>query len=91
LQEHFFLEAPAIEDLVEILKLRLSRIPLADSVSVEAITKSLFARNATGADVEGLCREVCLTALRRVGDPDEVVVSQQEFDFALQDIGRSTS
>lgn len=90
LQDHFFLGAPSIEDLVGILNLRLEKIPLAFDVSIKAIAKELFARNASGADVEGLCRDVCLTALGRAGDGDEFVISQQEFDLYIEDIGNLT-
>jgi SpoVK/Ycf46/Vps4 family AAA+-type ATPase len=89
LQEHFYLGTPFTEDLVDILKLRLERIPMADDVSLEDIAKSLVERNTTGADVEGLCREVCLMAFRRVDDSDQLVVLQTEFDRVIQGIGSS--
>ena len=88
LQEHFFLDTPSVEDLVGILKLRLAKMPLSRSFSVDAVAEEMFARQASGADVEGLCREVCLIALRGSQDPEEVEVSQPDFHLAMSTIGK---
>jgi SpoVK/Ycf46/Vps4 family AAA+-type ATPase len=89
LQEHFYLGLPTVEELVEILQLRMTNIPLADNIDLVKIATDLFARNATGADVEGLCREVCLMAFRRSDNPDEVLVTTHEIDRAVQAVMKS--
>eukprot|EP00980_Cylindrotheca_fusiformis_P030066 scaffold24302_cov137-Cylindrotheca_fusiformis.AAC.3 len=89
LQEHFFLGMPTFDDLCEILQLRMKNIPQADSVALVDIAGDLLARNATGADVEGFCREVCFMASRRCENPDEVVVTRAEIDCAIKDVSKS--
>ena len=86
LQEHFYLETPTAEDLAQILKLRLSKVPLDSNLSIVSLSKRLRESNATGADVEGLCREVCFIALRRFENPDDLVVSKEDFCIAIDEI-----
>jgi SpoVK/Ycf46/Vps4 family AAA+-type ATPase len=83
LQEHLHLGIPTSEDLVEILKLRTKNIPLANDIDLVFVANELYARHATGADVEGLCREVCLIAFRRSDNPDEVVVTKHDMYRAI--------
>lgn len=84
LQEHIYLGLPKVDDLVDILQLRMENIPRADDVNLMKIATDLFGRNATGADVEGLCREVCFIAFRRSENPDDVVVTTDEISIAIQ-------
>jgi SpoVK/Ycf46/Vps4 family AAA+-type ATPase len=84
LQEHLFLGLPTIEDLVEILQLRLTRIPLKNDVQLQELAKDLFKRGATCADVEGICREVCLMVLRNASDLQDIQVSQHDFESAIR-------
>jgi transitional endoplasmic reticulum ATPase len=84
LEEHLHLELPSIEDLDEILKLLLARIPLDDTVNLQVLAQELYEKAATGADVEGLCREVCLNVLRESTDPETVVVTQDDLRGAIK-------
>jgi transitional endoplasmic reticulum ATPase len=84
LEEHLHLELPSTEDLEEILKLLLARIPLDDTVKLQVLAQELYEKAATGADVEGLCREVCLTVLRESTDPETVVVTQDDIRGAIK-------
>ena len=82
LEEHFHLEAPSRDDLATMLDVRLNSMPLDSDVNLEDIADSLFANQASGADVEGLCREVCLKALRTKStsaDIDSVAIKQAHF------------
>jgi SpoVK/Ycf46/Vps4 family AAA+-type ATPase len=84
LEEHLHLELPSIEDLDEILKVLLARIPLDDTVNLQVLAQELYEKAATGADVEGLCREVCLNVLRESTDPETVVVTQDDLRGAIK-------
>lgn len=59
LQEHFYLGIPSAEDLGNILRFRLRKIPLDEGICLDDIAQSFLNLEAIGADVEGLCREVC--------------------------------
>lgn len=83
LEEHLHLELPSTEDLEEILKLFLARIPLDGTVNLQVLAQELYEKAATGADVEGLCREVCLIVLRESTDPETVVVTQDDLLGAI--------
>ena len=86
LQEHFHMDSPDVNDLEEILRLRLDKIPMNRNFSLEDLASALFESRATGADVEGLCREAVFIAMRRVDlSDDDVSVSQEDFDFAIRE------
>jgi SpoVK/Ycf46/Vps4 family AAA+-type ATPase len=83
LQEHFEVLSPNVQDMSDILHLYLTKIPLGDDVVVEQLAASLVAKKATGAEVEGLCREVCFSAFRKADNADDLVVSGEEFHEAI--------
>ena len=86
LQEHFHMDSPDVNDLEEILRLRMDKIPMNRNFSLEDLASALFESRATGADVEGLCREAVFIAMRRVDlSDDDVSVSQEDFDFAIRE------
>ncbi|SNQ62475.1 CDC48 family AAA ATPase [Candidatus Methanoperedens nitratireducens] len=55
---------------VEIFKIHLKNVPLADDVSVEELAD--LTDNYVGADIEALCREAVMLALRENFDTDKV-------------------
>jgi transitional endoplasmic reticulum ATPase len=55
---------------VEILKIHLKNVPLADDVSVEELAD--LTDNYVGADIEALCREAVMLALRENFDIEKV-------------------
>lgn len=55
---------------VEIFKIHLKNVPLADDVSVEELAD--LTDNYVGADIEALCREAVMLALRENFDADKV-------------------
>ncbi len=79
LQEHFEIARPTLHDLMEILNLYLRKIPLAMDISVEELAEYLLRKNASGSEVVGLCREMCLSALRKNHLSDSLVVSHKDF------------
>jgi SpoVK/Ycf46/Vps4 family AAA+-type ATPase len=83
LEEHVCLELPAANDLLEILERRVGTMPLDDTVQLPDLAQAFFDHNATGADVEGVCRDVCLAALRAAVDPKRVALSQHDFLRAI--------
>jgi transitional endoplasmic reticulum ATPase len=84
LEEHLYLGPPSPFDLADILKLQTRRMPLDARLSLDAIAEQLFELNATPADVEGLCRDVCFIAFRRLQDPEQTVITPEDFENALQ-------
>jgi len=86
LQEHFHMDNPDINDLEEIIRLRLIKIPMDRNISLENIASALFENRATGADVEGVCREAVFIAMRRDDlCDDDVSISREDFDCAIRE------
>jgi len=86
LQEHFHMDNPDRNDLEEIIRLRLIKIPMDRNLSLENIASALFENRATGADVEGICREAVFIAMRRDDVCDDTVsISREDFDCAIRE------
>ena len=87
LQEHFHMGHPDVPDLEEILKLRMDKIPMDQDLLLSDLASTLFENEATGADVEGLCREATFVAMRRLQlDRDmNVAVSKDDFECAISE------
>ena len=68
-----------------ILGIKTEEMPLDDSVSLDAISKSMD--GYSGADIDSLVREAGLNALRR--DPEANTVIMQDFDSAMSEIAPS--
>ena len=92
LQEHFLMDFPNFDDTNSMLRLRLKNIPLDKNVVLEDVSQLLVEKLATGADVEGICREVCFLAMRRsdsiTGDLDgkgsiQLTLSMEDFTEAI--------
>jgi len=79
------MENPTACDLEEILQLRLKKIPLAPNLAISDLALKLFNVKATGADVEGLCRDATFIAMRRVEmqKGGDVAVSQEDFQATI--------
>jgi len=84
LQEHFELFSPTLDDLRSMLHHYLRKVPLHRDVSIEAIASALATRKATGAEVEGTCRELCLSAFRSTGNLQNFRLSGTEIAQALR-------
>lgn len=80
LDEHIHLQMPTAEDCEEILQLHTKKLPLSADMNLEYVGKILFdTRVATGAKIEGLCREACLNAFRKNLDSENVEVTLDDF------------
>jgi SpoVK/Ycf46/Vps4 family AAA+-type ATPase len=86
LQEHILMDNATAIDLKDILRLHLEKVPVDSTVSLEDLAITLFERGATGADVEGLVREVCMIAMRDYTTPEEVSVSEVHFTAAISEM-----
>ena len=71
---------PSEKTRLEILKVHTKDMPLAEDVNFEELNKKLEEFN--GADIQGLCREAGMMALRK--DKDSKTVTQADFEKALE-------
>eukprot|EP00956_Cyclotella_meneghiniana_P005319 scaffold6698_cov72-Cyclotella_meneghiniana.AAC.4 len=68
LEEHVLLSYPDSSSILEIFKMRTAKMPLHDSVDLVQWSEILSNASASCAEVEGLCRDACLIAMRRCSD-----------------------
>jgi len=64
LDEHILLDVPSKDDCRSILQMYLESLPTDPKLDVQALSSKCSEANMTCADIEGMCREVCLGALR---------------------------
>lgn len=64
LEEHIPLEKPTLDDAQEMVCLCLSRAPLDTSLDLDSVAAVLVDKSASGAVIEGTCREAVFQALR---------------------------
>ena len=83
LEEQIQIGNPDESDIVEILKIHLARVPLAENANLQDFADDLVARDVSCADVEGICRECCFSALNRTKSAN-VALSLEDFYNALQ-------
>jgi len=74
-----YVPAPDEKSRLEIFKIYTKNMPLADDVDVEELAKN--AKGYSGADVESICREAAMNALRR--NIEEEKVKREDFDKAI--------
>ncbi|KAI2504607.1 AAA ATPase-like protein [Fragilaria crotonensis] len=84
LEEHIELKLPSCEDLKFILQSHLANVPIAEGVNLEDFAEVFFELRATGADVEGVCRDACSLAMRTLEESDYVVLTFEALDTALR-------
>ncbi len=82
-----FVPPPDEKSRLSILKIYTRRMPLTDDVNLEEIASRT--EGYSGADLESLCREAALSALRR--DIDAEYVSKADFEEALKMVKPSIS
>jgi transitional endoplasmic reticulum ATPase len=78
---------PDKEGLLAILKIHTKNIPLDKEVDLEKLSQDL--NGYTGADIESLCREAAMLALRE--DQDAKFVKLHHFDKAMEKVPPSVS
>lgn len=67
---------------LKILQIKTSSMPLDKGVNIEEISRKL--QGYSGADIEAVCREAAINALRK--DPDVKEVTLQDFEKVMTDI-----
>lgn len=77
-----YIPSPEEEARLEILKIYTQRMPLADDVKIEQIARTT--ENYVGADIEALCREAAMLALRE--NLEAKRVHWKHFEIALKEI-----
>ncbi|KAK1552503.1 hypothetical protein Q3G72_018404 [Acer saccharum] len=82
---------PTEEERFEILKLYAKKIPLEANVDLQAIAASC--NGYVGADLEALCREATMSAVKRLSDADECAsvfcVTMEDWKHARSVVGPS--
>jgi transitional endoplasmic reticulum ATPase len=80
-----YVPEPDVESRLEIFKIYTKNMPLAKDVDLEQLTTTT--KSYSGADIEALCREAAMLALRRDIDAKEVMMT--DFQGAREQIGPS--
>jgi transitional endoplasmic reticulum ATPase len=84
LEEHILLSWPNLEDALAILQQKLALAPVDLSIDWSSMAQHLVEHSASGADMEGLCREAIFRAMRRCsGDDAAIMVCQEDIDSAM--------
>lgn len=82
LEEHILLSNPDAPSILEILKMRTGKMPLSCAVSLDEWSETLTKASASCAEVEGLCRDACLIAMRRCSDETDLsALSITDYDL----------
>ena len=92
LEEHVHLLLPEALDVRQILELHTAKMLLGDFF-FEELSKILVSSEVSGADIEGICRDACLIAMRRCsareensGGLDRLFVTYSDFHEAIRRI-----
>ena len=80
-----YVPSPDFESLKEIFKIHAGSMPLSKDVSLDELARK--AQGYSGADIEAICREAAMNALRE--DLDATEVSRRDFDEAMERVGPS--
>ena len=84
LDEHVLLPMPVLSDVSEMLKLFLAKVPLCEGVNITELAELLVELNASGADVEGVCRDACSRVIRDATElKSDIAVSQNDLIDAI--------
>lgn len=82
-----YVPEPDEESKIQIFKIYTKNMPLAKDVDAKAL--AFTSKNYSGADIEALCREAAMIALRR--DVNTKEVTARDFEEARKRIGPSTT
>jgi len=77
--------SPDFDSLKEIFKIHTTGMPLSRDVVLDELARK--AQGYSGADIEGICREAAMNALRE--DIECTEVSRRDFDVAMERVGPS--
>jgi len=82
-----YVPSPDFESLKEIFKIHADSMPLSKDVLLDELARK--AQGYSGADIEAICREAAMNALRE--DVDATEVSRRDFDEAMERVGPSVA
>jgi transitional endoplasmic reticulum ATPase len=71
---------PEEEAIIEILKVHTKNMPISKKIDIKELAKKM--KNYTGADIENVCREAAIIALRNNIETKEV--SLEDFEKAIE-------
>ena len=80
-----YVPSPDVDSLKEIFKIHAEAMPLSKDVTLDELARK--AQGYSGADIEAICREAAMNALR--DDVDATEVSRRDFDEAMERVGPS--
>ena len=80
-----YVPSPDLDSLKEIFKIHAGSMPLSKDVSLDELARK--AQGYSGADIEAICREAAMNALRE--DVDATEVSRRDLDEAMERVGPS--
>jgi transitional endoplasmic reticulum ATPase len=80
-----YVPSPDFDSLKEIFKIHAGSMPLSKDVSLDELARR--SQGYSGADIEAICREAAMNALRE--DVDATDVSSRDFDEAMERVGPS--
>jgi transitional endoplasmic reticulum ATPase len=86
LEEHILLSYPDSSSMLEILMLRTAKMPLNESVNLLKWSDVLSEASSSCAEVEGVCRDVCLIDMRHCSDETDLgmlSITDSDFEEAL--------
>lgn len=89
LEEHVLLSHPKAYCIHEILRIHAAKMPIEVSFDFEAFSVMLEGSATSCAEIEGICRDACLIAIRRCSDDgmlDNMWVSTSDFNEAFRRI-----
>jgi transitional endoplasmic reticulum ATPase len=80
-----YVASPDFDSLKEIFKIHTHSMPLSRDVDMDEVARK--AQGYSGADIEAICREAAMNALRE--DVDATEVTRRDFDVAMERVGPS--
>ncbi len=83
LEEHVKLSLPDASSIEDIFKIHTAKIPVENSIDFKALGVVMEESKLSCAEIEGLCRDACLVAMRRFseqGKMGEVSLKITDFD-----------
>jgi ATP-dependent 26S proteasome regulatory subunit len=89
LEEHILLSHPKSSSIYEIIMIHTAKMPIDVSVDLKKFSDLLEGSTASCAEIEGICRDACLIAIRRCsegGTLNNLSVSTSDFYDAYRRI-----
>jgi SpoVK/Ycf46/Vps4 family AAA+-type ATPase len=84
LEEHVPLARPSHDDALHILQLALAKVPKANDMILGDIAELFVELKATGADIDGVCRDACSIAIQTATDLNDVRLTKAQVDIAMK-------